>query len=145
MVLSRGLASAYDQLAERERPMAQPEGMAHQLREMYRCVLATPGAALLVADGVGLPEPGPAGHALLLPQPNPFTGVPEVVVMDIWVHPDLRGRGIGSALVQEAERHARGLGARGLAAQIALHNQASLALFAALGLQRERVVAGKGW
>lgn len=145
IVLHRGLASAYDQLVDRERPLAQPDGMARQFHEMYRGVLSTPGATLLVADGVGVPEPGPAGHALLLPQPNPFTGVREVVIMDIWVHPSLRGRGIGANLVQEAERHARGLGARGIVAQIALHNKASLALFGAMGFQQERVVAGKSW
>lgn len=145
MVLHRGLASAYEQLSDRERPMARPEAMARQFREMYRAVLGTPGATLLVADGVGLPEPGPAGHALLMLQPNPFTGVREMVVMDIWVHPSLRGRGVGSALVQEAERHARSLGGRGLVAQIALQNQASQALFRRMGFQQERVVAGKGW
>lgn len=145
IVIHRGLASAWDQLMERDRLVAQPEGMGYQFREMYRAVLSTPGSGLLVADADGLPEPGPAGHALLYSQPNPFTGVQEVVVMDIWVHPAVRGRGIGSALLQEAERQARSVGGRGLVAQIALHNQASLALFHRNGFQQERVVTGKGW
>lgn len=143
VVLRRALASAWDQLVERERPLAQPDAMARQLREMYRAVLNTPGGALLVADGTTLPEPGPAGHLLLLPQPNPFTGVREVVIMDIWVHPSVRKGGVGSAMVREAERYARTLGARGLVAQIALHNPASLALFRHAGFQQERVVAGR--
>jgi ribosomal protein S18 acetylase RimI-like enzyme len=142
VAMSRGLAAAWDQLTARERPAAQPEGMARQFREMYRAVLSTPGSTLLVTEGIGLPD-GPAGHALLFPQPNPFTGAPEVVVMDIWVHPALRGRGVGSALLHESERHARSIGARGLVAQIALHNQPSQALFQGAGYQRERVVVGK--
>lgn len=144
-VMHRGQVSAWDQLVQRERPVAQPDGMARQFREMYRLVLSTPGAALLVAEGTGMPEPGPAGHALLLPQPNPFTGVGEMVVMDIWVHPAHRGMGIGADLLKEAERHARTVGGRGLVAQIALHNQASQALFRRAGFQQERVVVGRGW
>lgn len=145
VIMQRGLASAYEQLSERERPMAQPDGMARQFTEMYRGVLSNPGGTILAADGAGLPDPGPGAHALLLPQPNPFTGVREVVVMDIWVHPSLRGNGIGSALIREAERFSRSVGGRGLVAQIALHNQASLALFGRMGFQQERVVAGKSW
>lgn len=145
VVMHRGLASAWDQLVERERAVAQPDGISRQFREMYRMVLGTPGATLLVAEGSGLPEPGPAGHALLFPQANPFTGVGEMVVMDIWVDPSVRGMGVGSALVREAELHARAIGGRSLVAQIALHNQASQALFRRAGFQQERVVAGKGW
>ncbi len=144
LVIQRGLASAWDQLTDRDRLVATPEQMARQFQSMYRSVLATPGAALFVADALGTPEPGPAGHALLFPQPNPFTGVTEVVVMDIWVHPALRGRRIGSALLDEAERHARAIGARGLVAQIFQQNQASQALFSRAGYQLERYVTGKG-
>lgn len=169
LVLARGVASARDQLVGREVPLAREDALRYQFHTMYRMVLGTPGSALLVAEPTGPPggahlpagpsgvaEPGPAGlsvtaeagpvgHALLLPQANPFTGVPEVVVMDIWVHPDQRSRGIGSRLLAEAERHARQIGARGLVAQIALHNAASLALFHRAGFAPERVVAGKGW
>lgn len=145
VVMRRGLATAWEQLVDRERAVATPDAVSRQLREMYRMVLATPGSTLLVAEGGGLPEPGPAGHALLFPQANPFTGVAEMVVMDIWVHPSLRGAGVGSALVQEAERQARAMGGRSLVAQIALHNQASQALFRRAGFQQERVVTGKGW
>jgi len=143
LVIQRGLASAYNQLTDRDRLVATPERMTRQFREMYRAVLSTPGSALLVAESPGLPEPGPAGHALLFPQPNPFTGVTEVVVMDIWVHPALRGRRIGSALLDEAERHARSIGAAGMVAQIFQQNQPSQALFSRAGFQLERYVTGK--
>jgi len=146
LVLVRGTASARDQLVGREVPLAREDALRYQFHSMYRMVLGTPDSALLVAEPpLGFADPGPAGHVLLLPQANPFTGVLEVVVMDIWVHPDLRARGIGSHLLAEAERHARGIGARGLVAQIALHNAASRALFHRAGFTPERVVAGKGW
>jgi len=147
--LARGTASARDQLVGRELPLAREDALRYQFHTMYRMVLGTPDSALLVAElPTGLSAgaaPGPVGHVLLLPQANPFTGAPEVVVMDIWVHPDLRSRGIGSRLLAEAERHARQVGARGLVAQIALHNAASLKLFQRAGFAPERVVAGKGW
>lgn len=145
LVIHRGLRSAWDQLVARERPLAQGESMASQFGEMYRAVLATPGAALLVAEGPNVPEPGPAGHILLYPQANPFTGAREVVVMDIWVHPALRGEGLGRELLREAERRARTIGGRGLVAQIALHNPSSQALFRRMGFRQERVVVGRGW
>lgn len=144
-VVARGIRSAWDQLVERERPLAQAEAVSRQFTDMYRSVLATPGAALLIVEAPGLPAFGPAGHALLYPQANPFTGAREVVVMDIWVHPLLRGQGIGSELLREAERHARGSGGRGLVAQIALHNHASQALFRRMGFRPERLVVGRGW
>lgn len=144
LIIQRGLNSAWDQLVDRERLTATPEGMASQFTEMYRAVLISPGGALFVAAGQGMTEP-PAGHALLYAQPNPFTGAQEVVVMDIWVHPRLRGMGIGSALLREAERHARSLGGRGLVAQVSLHNPASLALFRRAGCNQERAILGKGW
>jgi len=144
-VVARSIRSAWDQLVARERPLAQAAAVSRQLSDMYRSVLAAPGSLLLVAEAPGLPEPGPAGHALLLPQANPFTGVWEVVVMDIWVHPALRGRGVGTELLREAERYARSTGGRGLVAQIALHNQASQGLFRRMGFRPERVVVGRGW
>ncbi|MEW8979024.1 MAG: GNAT family N-acetyltransferase [Symbiobacterium sp.] len=150
LVLARGVASARDQLVGRERPHACGGALERQFHEMYRLVLSVPDSALLVAELAGPPPPGApdgalAGHVLLLPQGNPFTGAPEVVVMDIWVHPALRGRGIGTRLLAAAEAHARRIGARGLVAQIALHNGASLALFRRSGFVQERVVVGKGW
>lgn len=145
LVLERGAASARDQLVARELPLAREDALRYQFQTMYRMVLSTPDSALLVAEPAGPGGGAVVGHVLLLPQANPFTGAPEVVVMDIWVHPDLRSRGIGSRLVAEAERHARRIGARGLVAQIALHNAASLALFHRAGFAAERVVAGKGW
>lgn len=143
-VVARSVRSAWDQLVERERPLAQVPAVSRQLADMYQAVLAAPGSLLLLAEAPGLPAAGPAGHVLLFPQANPFTGVREMVVMDIWVHPLLRRRGVGSALLRDAERHARGAGARGLVAQIALHNHASQALFRRMGYRPERVVVGRG-
>lgn len=148
-VIERGLASSWDQLADRERPDALPATMAQQLHQMYGSVLATPGSRLLVAEWPGAQglggalNPGPAGHALLYPQSNPFTGALEVVVMDIFVHPSLRGHGLGGALLAEAEGYARALGATGIAAQIVLRNGASRALFTRQGFQPERLVVGR--
>jgi len=88
-------------------------------------------------------EAGPAAYTLLLPQPNAFTGEPELMVMDIYTHPQVRGRGIGKELLAAAARYAHTVGCRSMAAQVALHNEASLRLFRSCGFQEERVLLGR--
>ncbi|HEY3365637.1 MAG TPA: GNAT family N-acetyltransferase [Symbiobacteriaceae bacterium] len=143
LVVQRGTETALAQLVERERPGASRSGVAAQLAQMYRRVLLMTGAAVLVADAeaAGVKD-GPAAHVLLMPQPNPFTGEWELVVMDIYTHPAVRGQGVGQAMLQHSRAYARSIGCRSLAAQVALHNQASLALFRSAGFQTERVTVG---
>lgn len=131
------------QVVAREMPAAAPEAVAGQLVQMYDRVLRLPGSAVLVAD---LPSvaaaDGPAAHVLLMPQPNPFTGEPEMVIMDIFTHPATRGKGVGKQMLRHSRAWAEAMGCRSLVAQIALQNSASLALFRAAGFQVERVTAG---
>jgi GNAT superfamily N-acetyltransferase len=137
--------SGVENLVQRDLPGATRPGVAGQMARMFTYVLSVPESALLVVDWPpgAQPDGKPAGYALLLPQPNAFTGEREVVVMDIFTHPALRGQGVGKALLARAAEYARALGAGGLVAQIALHNQASLALFRSAGYAGERVVVGR--
>lgn len=140
--IHRALGTAWGQLVERERPAAAEAGIVHQMTEMYRQALSRHGGMVLVLEGSG-PGAGPLAHALVAPQPNPFTGEGELVVLDIFVDPALRGRRVGQRLLAEAERYARSIGCGSLVAQVALQNEASLRLFRGAGLQPERLVLGR--
>lgn len=148
-ILERGVQTATAQVVGREAPGAGYEQVAGQLHRMYRNALAVPQSTILVVDwpspatATAAPAATPAAYALLTPQPNAFTAEPEVIIMDIFTDPALRGRGVGRALLESAAEYARSIGCRGLIAQVALHNQPSLAMFAGSGFRGERVVMGK--
>jgi len=112
---------------------------------MYAMALAMPGGAVLVVDwphGVA-GDRGPAAYALLMPQPNAFTGERELVVLDIYVNPHLRGHRVARLLLDRAAGYARSIGCGMLVAQVALHNRSSLRLFEGAGFAGERVVLGR--
>lgn len=143
-IVKCAVQTSADQVVAREAPGGSPEVVAAQACRMYESVLMTPQATLLVADWPpGVRGEGPAGYALLLPQPNAFTGEREVVIMDIYTNPVLRGRHVGRLLVEKAAEYARSIGCRSLVAQIALHNGPSRRLFERAGFAQERVVVGR--
>jgi len=146
-MIACAVETAMAQLVPRDRPFGTREAVSAQILRMYDAALSQPGGTILVAEEAGeQAEPGTSvlhGWVLLMPQPNPFTGAPELVVMDIFTAPALRGRGIAKRLLAEAERHARELGCGSLAAQVALHNRSSLRLFQGAGYDSERLVVGK--
>lgn len=144
LVVACSARAAVDQLVRRDLPGATHERVAGQVYRMYQNALLMPQATVLIADWPsGTGGEGVAGYALLMPQPNAFTGEKELVVMDIYTSPSLRGKGLGKAMLQRAFDYARAVGCGSLAAQVALHNQASLALFRSSGFEGERVVVGR--
>ncbi|HLN64983.1 MAG TPA: GNAT family N-acetyltransferase [Symbiobacteriaceae bacterium] len=143
-IVGRGVETAIASLVQRDLPAGSHEAVQTQLVRMYQNALLVPDTTILVATWpAGVPGAGLAGYTLLMPQPNAFTGERELVVMDIWTHPHLRGRGVGKALLEHAAAYARTVRCPSLTAQIALHNQASLSLFRAAGYAGERVVVGR--
>jgi ribosomal protein S18 acetylase RimI-like enzyme len=144
IILQRGVQTAQVQLSARELPSGDPQAVAAQLYRMYQSALQTSGAAIAVVDRpMEMGREGPAAHALLMPQSNPFTGERELVVLDIWTDPALRGRQLGKALLQWAEGYGRSIGCGSLVAQVALQNAPSLRLFERSGFAQERVVVGR--
>jgi ribosomal protein S18 acetylase RimI-like enzyme len=57
---------------------------------------------------------GPDGLALLRFRPCIWTGTPEAYLQELYVAPELRGRGIGRALLEAAMDTARAAGAAGI-------------------------------
>lgn len=138
-LMERSLQTAGGQLMEREAVRVNQAQLAAQIQRMFAQTLQTAGGTCLVAtDGSTL-----GGYVLLMPAPNAFTGAPEGVVMDLWVDPALRGHGVASLLLQAAEVWGESIGATGLAAQIAIHNQASMRALTKAGYRVERYVVGK--
>ncbi len=144
-ILQRSVETARTQLVARDQTTATPLGVESQMRHMYQIALATPGATILVADWPGGGAvTGPAAYVLLMPQASAFTAEREIIVLDIYTDPRLRGRKVGRTLLQHAEQYARSLGCRaGLVAQVALHNRASLQMLLKAGYAPERLVVGK--
>lgn len=143
-ILTCSVGTAVGQLVARDLPAATAQGLTNQIHMMYQNALLMPDATVLVADWpAGSHGQGPAAYALLMPQPNGFTGEREVVVLDVYTNPALRGRKVGRALLEHAMAYARRIGAGGLVAQVALHNAASRALFRSAGFAEERVVVGR--
>lgn len=144
LVLATSSRTAAEQLVRRDLPAATPDRVAAQLYRMYQNALLVPQTTILVADWPpGVKGEGLAGYALLMPQPNAFTGEPELVVLDVYTSPVLRGRGVGKALLARAAEYGRAAGCASVAAQVALHNSASLRMFGGAGFEQERVVVGR--
>lgn len=149
-ILACSVQTAQAQLVGRDLPGATPQGLVRQITGMYESALMMPDATILVADwpagGQGAAAgqaPGPAAYVLAMPQPNPFTGEREVIVLDIYTNPALRGRKVGRMLLDHVTAYAKRVGAGSLVAQIAVHNAASRALFRSAGFVEERVVVGR--
>lgn len=141
-VIQRATETAMNQLVARDRPFASPDAVAAQIRQMYETALRQPYAAVLAIDWPG-GGPGPAAHALVMAQPSAMTGVGEVVVLDAYTAPALRGQGLGRTLLEAAREYARSLGCAGVVAQVAIHNQASMRMLTAAGFVPERLVMGR--
>lgn len=139
-IIGQAVQTAQAQVSPRELPGASREGTLKQVSRMYQNALGVPGTIILVVDGPGA---APSAYLCAMPQENPFTSERELIILDIFTHPSMRGQGVAQAMIAKAEAHARSIGCRGLVAQVALHNQSSLRLMSAARFGPERVVLGR--
>jgi len=139
-IMRRSAQTAWTQLMARDLDGVDTARVASQVQQMYRSALGVRQTQLLVGEWPGVPSP--AAFILLMPQPSNFTGVLELIVLDIYTSPTLRGKGVGRQMMEHARLYARSIGASALVAQVALHNHASLKLMQSSGLQAERIVMG---
>jgi L-amino acid N-acyltransferase YncA len=139
-IIRRSAQTAWTQLMQRDLDGVDMVRVAGQVQQMYRAALGMPRTQLLVGDWPGVT--GPAAFILLMPQASNFTGVLELIVLDIYTSPSIRGKGVGRQLMDRARQYGQSIGSTALIAPVALPNAASLKLMQASGLQAERVVMG---
>jgi ribosomal protein S18 acetylase RimI-like enzyme len=112
-------AGAWESLSPEQRLAIPPALAARQGQTQLRQVLASPESALLIAQA----GRWPVGYMLLAIAPDSSTEEPTSHLIDLWVHPQHRRRGVGTALLQLGERWSAARGLRKLKLWSGLHNQ----------------------
>jgi diaminopimelate decarboxylase len=106
------------------------EGTVGAYRRRFRRSWSTEGADLVALDGSRV-----VGHVSLTRERHPATR--HVATLGIAVAADVRGRGVGSALMAEAIRWARAVGVRKIVLSVYPGNAAAVALYRRFGFLEE--------
>jgi ribosomal protein S18 acetylase RimI-like enzyme len=97
------------------------------LTEIGRKMLAAGEMAVLLAGK------GPDGLSLFRFRTSPWTGLPEAYLQELYVVPELRGQGIGRALLEATMADARDAGATGIDLNTGATDTAARALYESCG------------
>ncbi|MFZ5815070.1 MAG: GNAT family N-acetyltransferase [Bacillota bacterium] len=124
-------AGAWESMTPEQRMVVPPGLAAWQGRTQLRQVLGLPGTALLIATVGGQP----VGYLLVAIAPDSSTDEPTGHLLDFWVVPQHRRRGVGSGLLVRAERWLAAQGLRKVKLWGGLHNQSLLAFAERRGFQ----------
>lgn len=106
---------------------SEPTPGVEELTEHARRLLEEGEIAVLLAGA------GPDGLALLRFRPSVWTGEPEAHLQELYVVPDLRGRGIGRALLAATIEFARAAGATHLDLNTGETDTAARTLYESMG------------
>jgi len=112
-------AGAWESLDPQQRLRLPPATVAQRGRLQLRQVLSGPASALFVAQL----NQQPVGYLLLAVAPDGSTEEPTVLLIDLWVHPLHRRRGVGSGLLATAERWMAAVRLRKVKLWTGLHNR----------------------
>lgn len=138
-LLERATVTGWEQLSPAQQAHATPAQVAAHVQQMLRHALGQPGSLVLVARAQG----APVGYIAVAVMPDELTGLPAGLVLDLWVEPPWRGRGISYQLTAAGEAHCRALGLRSLRRAISVHNVRSLRQALRDGCQVERCLVTK--
>lgn len=116
-------AGAWESLAPEQRMVVPPAVAARQGQTQLRQIVSAPGSALLLAQA----GREPVGYMIVAIAPDTSTDEPTAHLIDLWVVPHHRRRGVGTGLLEQAERWVAGQGLRKLKLWSGLHNQPVIA------------------
>lgn len=114
---------AWETLSPEQRVRVHPVLVAQQAAVQLRQMLATPGVGGVAA----LQGPYPVGYVIAGVAPDSSTEEPTGHLLDLWVTPTHRRRGVGSQLLQLAEQWVASLGLRKMKLWSGLHNRPAVA------------------
>ncbi len=114
--------------------LAEYEGLAHEVvadeLSLERSLFGEhPVAEALIAEF----ETTPIGFALYFPTFSTFVGRPGLYLEDLYVRPNMRGKGVGTLLLQHVARLARERGCGRLEWSVLNWNQPAIRFYEALG------------
>ena len=114
--------------------LAEYEGLAHEVVadevSLERSLFGEhPVAEALIAEF----ETTPIGFALYFPTFSTFVGRPGLYLEDLYVRPNMRGKGVGTLLLQHVARLARGRGCGRLEWSVLNWNKPAIRFYEALG------------
>jgi ribosomal protein S18 acetylase RimI-like enzyme len=99
---------------------------------------STPDAYLYAVEEDGVH----VGYAWMASRPDQV-GKPLAYVFDIWIRPDLRGRGLGRAAMVALEDEARALGLDRVRLNVFGHNEVARRLYVSLGYDELSILMGQ--
>lgn len=138
-LLERSTETGWAQLTPAQQQSVAREVVTANAQAMLTQALGTPGAAAFV-----LREGNePLGYVVVVVVPDELTGQPTGLLLDVWVDPRYRGRGLAVQLSAAAEGHLRARGIKTARRLIAAHNEASLRHSFKDGCRIERVIVSK--
>lgn len=93
-------AGAVESLSAEQQAAVHPMVPVQQAQMQLRQALLTPGTALLVAQSGGQP----VGYLVMAMGPDSSTDEPTAYLMDLWIAPSHRRRGLASGLLKLGEQ-----------------------------------------
>lgn len=136
---SAAAQAAWESLSEAERRTALPGVVAEVAVGQFRSMLLQPETLMLVAQA-GM---WPVGFILGAIAPDGSTGEPNGLLINLFVAPAHRRRGVGRQLQQALEGLFRQAGIRKAKLWTGLHNQAAVRLAQGAGYRPEGLIGRK--
>lgn len=134
--------SALETVPAEERLRLDPQALRESVNQMLQLLFSTPAAGFsLIAEAGGQQ----VGYLLGGPSPDGTTTEMQGYLMDLFVLPGLRRRGIGRSLLGQALAQFKAAGLRKAKMWGLVQNSSAIKLAAGMGFQPEGLIGLKRW
>lgn len=134
--------SAWESLTTKEQAIARPEGIILYTQGLLQTLLSAPQQAVILIAEMGGQN---VGYLLAGPAPDSTTGEIHGFMLDLFVVPPMRRRGIARQLHAAAEQSFRQMGLRKVKIWSSLENKAAIRIAEASGFKPEGLIGAKEW